>query len=233
MVGGAVRQLDGTTVLVADGDDGDRVLVATLLESIGCGVRTVDNGLEGLTVAQSIRPDAAIVAVELPGMSGYELCHELRALAGEGLPLILVSATRTDSIDRIAGFLIGADEYLAKPFDPDELLIRVRSLLRRRVGPRPQPSQPPLAAVRFDLLTPREREVLVLLALGWNQDAIARELVVTPKTVATHIQRVLTKLGVHSRAQAVAEAHRLGLVPSETDRSTRVGGVAAPHVVIA
>ena len=48
--------------------------------------------------------------------------------------------------------------------------------------------------VRFDLLTPREREVLVLLALGRNQDAIARELVVTPKTVATHIQRVLTKL---------------------------------------
>jgi DNA-binding NarL/FixJ family response regulator len=140
-------------------------------------------------------------------MSGYETCRELRNLYGETLPLVLLSGTRVDALDRIAGLLIGADDYIVKPFDPGELLARARVLLRRsgngiehRNGHTP----------KLDVLTAREREVLDLLALGRSQDEIAQELFITPKTVATHIQRVLAKLDVHSRAQAVAVALRQG-----------------------
>ena len=103
-------------------------------------------------------------------------------------------------MDRIAGLLIGADDYLVKPIAPDELLIRIRAL----VGRAP-------AAARNGL-TPREQEVLTLLADGLSQAAIAGVLVIAPKTVATHIERILEKLGVHSRAEAVAAAYRHALV---------------------
>jgi DNA-binding NarL/FixJ family response regulator len=138
-------------------------------------------------------------------MSGYETCHELRNLYGETLPLVLLSGTRVDALDRIAGLLLGADDYIVKPFDPGELLARARLLLRRQKnGAEHRNGHSP----SLDALTPREREVLDLLAEGRSQDAIAQELFITPKTVATHIQRVLAKLEVHSRAQAVAVALR-------------------------
>jgi DNA-binding NarL/FixJ family response regulator len=93
-----------------------------------------------------------------------------------------------------------------KPFDPDELIARVRrrissaSHIRMRRG------------VTLADLTTRELEVLSLLAQGLGQDEIAHELVISPKTVGTHIQHTLSKLHVHSRAQAVALAHREGLL---------------------
>jgi DNA-binding NarL/FixJ family response regulator len=103
----------------------------------------------------------------------------------------------------------GPTDYLAKPIDADELVARVR-----RVVPRPAaaaPSQP----VRPDScadLTARERQVLKLLAGGLAPQEIAGELSISAKTVATHIQHVLTKLGVPSRIQAVAIAHSAGLL---------------------
>jgi DNA-binding CsgD family transcriptional regulator len=96
----------------------------------------------------------------------------------------------------------------AKPFDEGELLARVRSALRHSAIPSSNSSQGDPTA---EALTTREREVLKLLARGLTQAESAQGLFISPKTVAGHIQRVLTKLGVHSRAQAVALAHEQGL----------------------
>ena len=144
-----------------------------------------------------------MLEVALPGLCGYEVCHQLRGQFGDGLPIIFVSGDRTEPFDAVAGLLLGADDYLAKPISPDELLARVRRLDRRSI-----PVVPGVAAK----LTRREMEVLRLLAEGHEQDEIAQELYISRKTVGTHIEHILRKLGVRSRAQAVALAYRDDLV---------------------
>ena len=200
----------GAPILVADGDDVCRALITTLLERIGRTTCEATTGPEALALAESVRPALAVLDVALPGITGYETCRELHDRYGDDLPVVLVSGTRVEPLDRVAGLLIGADDYIVKPFDPDELLARLRLLLQRRNG-NPDPG-PENGGSAIATLTAREHEVLVLLADGRRQSEIADELFITPKTVATHIQRVLAKLGVHSRAQAVALAHRHGLV---------------------
>jgi DNA-binding NarL/FixJ family response regulator len=158
-------------------------------------------------------PALVILEVALPDAGGYEVCRELRDAFGDELPIIFVSGTKTDVLDRAAGLLIGADDYVTKPFDHEELIARVRRLLERTGRMRTSLTQDGHARV----LTPRELQVLRLLAEGVSAVDIATELVITPKTVSNHIQHILGKLGVHTRAQAVALAFELGLVgPAST-----------------
>ncbi|HSG13233.1 MAG TPA: response regulator transcription factor, partial [Gaiellaceae bacterium] len=132
-------------------------------------------------------------------------------------PVILVSAERTDALDRTAGLLLGADDYLAKPVDRGELLARARRSLRRSgAGSKTANGNGHARASGEPSLSPREQEILSLLAEGKTQRDIAAALVISPKTVSTHIQHLLAKLGVNSRAQAVAAAYRLGLVEPGT-----------------
>jgi len=142
-------------------------------------------------------------------VTGYELCRQLREAHGDGLPVFLMSGERTQSIDRVAGLLIGADDFIIKPFELDELVARVRRFVERRAGQRHNGRAAAAAAV-----TPRELEVLTLLAEGKDQNQIALELGISPKTVATHIQHLLAKFGAHSRAQLVAHAYKHGLFTS-------------------
>lgn len=188
--------------LVADDDACVVDLLATLLERAGFSVTRAADGELAVAAARTLRPRLAVVDVNLPLVCGWEVCRTLRAELGPAVAILVVSGERTEAHDRVAGLLLGADDYLAKPFSPDELVARARALVRR-VSP---------SGASQAVLTPREREVLEHLAHGLDQRAIAALLVISPKTVGTHLERVLQKLGVHSRAQAVAAAYRDGLV---------------------
>jgi DNA-binding NarL/FixJ family response regulator len=199
-VGAVVREGD---VLIATLDDVVRDMATRLFTRAGFATVDVTTGEAALSSALRRRPSLVLLDLQLADMTGYEVCYELRERAGPDIPIIFVSADRTEPSDRVAGLLIGADDYLSKPFDPDELLARARRVLARSPAPTRTMDTP---------LTGREIQVLQLLADGSNQDAIAKELFISSKTVATHIQRILTKLDVHSRTEAVALAYREGLV---------------------
>jgi DNA-binding NarL/FixJ family response regulator len=194
---------EGEQVLIVSLDDDVGNSLMRLFRRAGFATTHVASGEDALAATGGSSLSLVILDLELPDMTGYEVCYELRERMGEHLSIILISGDRTEAPDRVAGFLIGADEYLAKPFDLGELLARARRLLARTPGV-PRSTDSPLTA--------REIQVLQLLADGLSQDAIAEELFISSKTVATHIQRILTKLGVHSRTEAVAIAYRDGLV---------------------
>jgi len=205
----------GELVFVVDNDPLFRASVRAPLERAGFEVLEADDGEAALDAVARRKPELVLLDVCLPRASGYEVCRELRDRFGDGLGIIFMSGERVDSMDRVSGLLLGADDYVVKPFDPDELLARVRTVLRRLSRPSVGTNGNGHAIgsrVAEAELTPRELEVLQLLAVGLTQPEIARQLVISPRTVGTHIQNLLGKLDVHSRAQAVALAHRVGFV---------------------
>jgi two-component system, NarL family, nitrate/nitrite response regulator NarL len=177
-----------------------------LLATIDIETREASNRDDTLAIALREHPPLVIVDVALPPLSGYEVCRELRNVFAGRIAIIFVSDDRIEPRDRAAGLYLGADDYVAKPFDVAEFLARISRFLAR-FDPRAQ------AGESATDLTLREQEVLRLLAGGLSQSAISRELVISPKTVSNHIQNVLQKLGAHSRAEAVALAYQLGLTP--------------------
>jgi len=196
------------TILVVDHEDASRLAAVQAAVRLGYETRTAENAELLFERLETERPALAIVEVELPGPHmGFEVMRELHARFGEDLPVILVSASRATAFDRTAGLMLGADDYLVKPIDLGELLARLRRSLRRSTGSNRNGTSRDESG-----LSSREREILTLLANGRTQREIAAALVISPKTVATHIQHLLSKLGVHSRAQAVGVAYRLGLV---------------------
>jgi DNA-binding NarL/FixJ family response regulator len=179
--------------------------VKSLLDPLGYVVSEASTAAEAIAAASDERPALVLLDVRLPDISGFEVCRRLREEFGEDVAIVFLSGERTDELDRTAGILLGADDYIVKPFAVGEFIARIR-----RIADRTAPSQ----QANGSTLTAREFEVLELLANGLGQKKIAQALFITPKTVATHIQRILTKLDVHSRAEAVAYAHRKHLFGS-------------------
>jgi DNA-binding NarL/FixJ family response regulator len=192
--------------LIVTSDDDVRDLSVELFRRAGIPSRDVDTGADALIAAGDQPPALVLLDLDLDDMNGYGACFEIREVLGDDPIIIAVSGTHTTAADRVAGITIGADDFLAKPFDPDELLARARRFLART-----EKAAPPMDAQ----LTAREIQVLQLLAQGHPQDTIAKELFISEKTVATHIQRIITKLGVHSRTEAVAFAYKTGLVAGD------------------
>ena len=190
-------------ILVVDDDDGIRGMIAAVLAGAGYATSEAATGEQALEIARGDPPKLVVLDVLLPGICGYEVCHTLRQHFGGNLPIIFMSGERTQVHERVAGFLVGGDDYLLKPFAHDEFLARIRRLLQRSTSS---------AAARDSALTSREREVLAHLAEGLSQAEIAKVLFISPKTVGTHTERIFKKLGVHSRAQAIALAYRDGLI---------------------
>ena len=128
------------TLLMIEDDARLAGMVSEFLEQNGYGVRHASNGLSGLehlgNPPNGLRPDLVILDLMLPDIDGLEVCRRLRALpqAVAQTPLLMLTA-KGDPMDRIIGLEMGADDYLPKPFEPRELLARIRAILRRRQGP--------------------------------------------------------------------------------------------------
>ena len=210
--------MDRGHVLIVDPDDEWRASTGALLTRLGLDVVEAPTGAEAISSARDERPALVLSEVSLEDVDGFELCRELRDACGDSLPIILVSTDPVTARDRIAALLIGADDYLAKSEDRGELVARVRrhvsrtstsTLTSRRTGPSAN-------GTSFGL-TKRELEILQRLAVGETPAEIAEKLFISPKTVSSHVQRILAKMKVHSRLQAVALAYGQGLIETPGD----------------
>lgn len=124
-----------TRVLVVEDDRDIAELVGRYLEKAGFSVELLASGREALTSLNERPPDLLVLDLMLPGVNGLEICRAARQQAGTAnLPIIMLTA-RADESERIAGLESGADDYIAKPFSPNELVARVRALLRRATRP--------------------------------------------------------------------------------------------------
>jgi DNA-binding response OmpR family regulator len=194
-------------VLIADPDVEARQPLARVLVDAGYRVFEASDGAQALTKAREIWPVAVILEVPLGTLCGYEVCRTLKADLGPQLVVIFLSGARIESYDRVAGLLLGADDYVTKPSAPGEVLARLRIATRQSAA---AAAPPPGGG---SSLTRREHEVLDLLAEGMKWVQIAERLVISPKTVATHVGNIRRKLGVTSRAEAIAVAYRDRLLP--------------------
>ena len=211
---GGEASLKRGSILIVDDDPSTRELIATIVGEAGYATHQAESGSDALRSVRHEVPVLVLLDVNLPGMCGYEVCRLLRDEFGEQFPIVFISGARTESYDRVAGLLLGANDYIAKPFAPDELLARVQSLLshRRSVAARRVASH----------LSGRELQVLRLLSSGLAPDDIGRVMAISRKTVGTHVEHIYMKLGVQTRAQAVAVAYRDKVFESDGEETATI-----------
>jgi len=205
-------------ILVVDDEPDIVALVAYHLAKSGYSVSTATSGSEGLAVARRDKPSLVVLDLMLPGLSGLEVMEELRGDAATSRIAVLMLTARREESDRIKGLTLGADDYLTKPFSPQELVLRVAAILRRvksgheesddvkQVGPLRIESTAHRVTVdgREVDLTPTEFKLLLLLAerKGRVQPRnLLLEIVweaapdIQTRTVDMHVQRLRAKLG--------------------------------------
>lgn len=207
---------ESATILIVEDEQDIRELLAYNLEKEGYATVQAADGKEGLELARSRKPDLILLDLMLPKMDGLAVCRELERDSGTvRIPIIMLTA-RGEDVDRILGFELGADDYVVKPFNIRELLLRIRAILRRQVMVKSNPvltrhgvSVDPaahkvtvlgqdveLTATEFRLIEDllrnagrvRTREELLAAVWGYQFEGYAR-------TVDTHIRRLRNKLG--------------------------------------
>ncbi|WP_113703120.1 response regulator [Nonomuraea lactucae] len=191
-------------------------------------VATAADGAEAISHCRAHRPDVVLMDVRMPTMDGIEATRQITAGAADGEPPRILMLTTFDLDEHVYDALAaGASGFLLKDVTAERLFDAVRvvaageallapSVTRRLIGEfarfRPRPASPLLAE-----LTPREVEVLRLVAEGLTNAEIAPRLVVSEETVKTHVSRLLRKLGLRDRVQAVVTAYESGLVVPRSD----------------
>jgi DNA-binding NarL/FixJ family response regulator len=185
---------------------------------------TASDGAEAVRICRELRPDVVLMDVRMPGMDGIEATRQL-AGSGAGGPRILILTTFDLDEYVYDALRAGASGFLLKDVTAERLFDAVRviaagdallapAITRRLISEfallHPKPDAPSTAALAS--LTPRETQVLRLVAEGLSNPEIAARLVVTEETVKTHVSRVLNKLGLRDRTQAVVTAYESGLV---------------------
>ena len=123
--------MEGNKILIADDDPKILKLLKDLLNQEGFEVISANNGHEVLGQFNNATPDLIVLDVMMPGMDGFEVCRKIRAESS--IPIIILSA-KSETPDRITGLTLGSDDYITKPFDSDELLLRIKSVLKRVVS---------------------------------------------------------------------------------------------------
>ncbi|MEK5394875.1 DNA-binding response regulator [Paenibacillus sp. VTT E-133280] len=117
------------TILIADDDDNIRKLMSLFLRKEGFELKEARDGTKALSIIQNSRVDLVILDIMMPGLNGWDLCREIRRWDAN-IPLLMVTA-KAESVHKVKGFQLGTDDYLTKPFDPLELVMRVKALLKR------------------------------------------------------------------------------------------------------
>ncbi len=207
-------------ILVVEDDEDLMAALEYNLQKEGYQVRSALTGRSALDLAaRDPLPDAILLDLMLPDISGIEVCRQLRATKRtQQVPVVMVTA-KTDEIDRVVGFEVGADDYVMKPFSVRELMLRLRAILRRSVKPDLEAEGGELKLGRLRLDIPAHRvwandEELALTALEFRllrtllarrgrvqtrerllQDVWGIEANVTTRTVDTHVKRLRHKLG--------------------------------------
>lgn len=181
-------------------------------------VGEADNGLEAVEKAERLAPDVILMDLMMPGMDGVEATRRIAAAMPKVRVLVLTSFCTDDLI--FSALRAGAVGYLLKDSDPTNLVDSIRAAVRGESSLHPSVAQRVLQGFHDagereeepDALTPRELEVLVLLAQGHTDREIAGRLSVSPVTIRTHVSNIIAKLHVANRVQATLYALRSGLV---------------------
>jgi DNA-binding NarL/FixJ family response regulator len=209
-------------VLVVDDQPVVRAGVATMigtqpdLEVIG----EAADGLEAVAKAAQLRPDVIVMDIRMPQLNGIEATRRVVALAPVPPRVVLLTTFDLDEYV-FDGLLAGASGFLLKHAPPEEILLAVRAAAAGDALVSPAPMRRlvehfvrgrPRATADLDQLTDREREVLAFVVRGLSNAAIARHLVIGETTVKTHVTRILTKLALRDRTQAVIYGYETGLV---------------------
>jgi DNA-binding NarL/FixJ family response regulator len=206
-----VAQPDPIRVLIVDDHPAVRRGLRTFLELAG-GLEVTGEAADGpaaLDLIAETAPDVVLLDMMLPGMDGVEVLHELRR---RELPTrVLVVTSYTDRSRLLPAIRAGARGYLSKEVDPPALAAAVRAVHAGHLLLEPDAVTQLAGGTTGSTLTTREREVLVLLAEGRSNREIARALLVSEKTVKTHVSNILLKLGLADRTQAALYAVRTGL----------------------
>ena len=212
-----------TSVVIADDQDLVRSGLRMVLDSRGVDVvGEAANGREAVDVVTREAPDVVLMDIRMPVLDGIAATHEL-VTRGVGTRVLVLTTYDLDEYVYDA-LRAGAAGFLLKATPPERLVAGIEAVatgdallaprLTRRLIEEHISRPPPVSGVppALQVLTEREREVLVLMARGRSNDEIAAELVVSEATVKTHVNRVLGKLGLRGRVQAVVLAYETGLV---------------------
>lgn len=142
-------------IYVVDDEKNIREILRSYLEKEGYSVQEFDCGESALAAYNNLEPDMLVIDIMMPGMSGFDLCNEIRRKANT--PIIIVSA-RDEDIDRILGIEMGADDYIPKPFSPREMVARVKAVFRRIDGMKVNSNTKDRLSCRDVVLYPVERK---------------------------------------------------------------------------
>lgn len=180
----------------------------------------VGNGKDGLRLAAELAPDIVLLDMRMPEMDGMDVLRQLRK-SGFTKPIVMLT-TSSDERDLVQSLRSGAQGYLLKDMEPDQLVLALRDIVDGKTVVAPDLA-PVLARVvqgdtgeadndsPFSKLTPRENEILSLVAEGQSNKVIARNLGISDGTVKLHVKSILRKLGIHSRVEAAVIAVEEGL----------------------